>query len=293
MDPARPYTPDSPYHGANPNDPDRVGHARLHQHVARAGVRLSQLRQRGHAHLYAVLSQRQALLRPEDLWPEGYSSAWKHGDIYPWPDTWTKYTSSTGWKKTGPVEHYYDPQNAAENVYRLGMAEAEYYRDTIERQRRGRPAEEQSERRACGGYIVWKYNESWPQIYSAKLDYWGEPYLPFYAIKRAYEPLLLWIDLGTHVWLWAVNDTTKTVEGTATVRLVDPITGATPRQASCPVRVGPGQSAALLRLDQAGIGMFRREYVLFAELRGADGQTLARTTPSPTSSASSPFRRQS
>jgi beta-mannosidase len=214
---------------------------------------------------------------PADLWPEGYSSLWKHGDIYPWPDTWTKYTSSIGWKKTGPFEHYYDPQNAAENVYRLGMAEAEYYRDTIERQRRGRPAEEQSERRACGGYIVWKYNESWPQIYSAKLDYWGEPYLPFYAIKRAYEPLMLSIDVDTYVWLWVVNDTTRPVEGTATVRLVDPVSGEVPRQASCPVQVGPGQSKALVRLDQAGIGMFRREHVIFAELRDGAGKVIART----------------
>ena len=83
------------------------------------------------------------------------------------------------------------------------------------------------------------------------------------------------VDVGDYIWLWAVNDTTDPVEGTATVRLVDPITCVIPRQ-QVTVRWAPGQSVAVLRLDQAGIGTFRREYVLFADC-ATPGHSLART----------------
>jgi len=42
------------------------------------------------------------------------------------------------------------------------------------------------------------------------------------------------------------------------------------------VKVAPGKSSVVVRLDQAGIGAFRREHILFATLTGANGQVMAR-----------------
>ena len=99
------------------------------------------------------------------------------------------------------------------------MAEGLYYQDTVERQRRGRPAEEQSDRRCCGGYIVWKYNDSWPQVYSAKVDFFLEPYHAYYALRRAYAPVLLSFDMDTYIYFWVVNDSTEPVSGTVRIQL--------------------------------------------------------------------------
>ena len=64
------------------------------------------------------------------------------------------------------------------------MAEGRYYQDIVARQRRGRPAWEPSARRRCGGYIVWKDNDSWPQIYGATVDFLLEPYHAYFALAE-------------------------------------------------------------------------------------------------------------
>jgi hypothetical protein len=156
------------------------------------------------------------------------------------------------------------------------MAEALYYRETIERQRRGRPADDESLRRICGGYLVWKYNDSWPQIYSGKVDYFLEPYIPYYAIRRAYAPLLLSFEVGTYVWLWAVNDSPVPVKGEATIQLFHLPSNEVVSEIVRPVEVGPDRSAVVVRLDEAGIGTFYRDHVLYACLRDAEERVIAR-----------------
>ena len=197
-----------------------------------------------------VLHSLRRFMKVEDLWPAGYTTLYLPGERYPYPNTWLAYTASESWKKTGPVEQFYDAADAAGLVYRLGMAESLYYRDTIERQRRGRDATDPSDRRRSGGYIVWKFNDSWPEIYGGKVDYFLEPYRAYYAIRRAYQPVLLSFDIGTYIYVWVVNER--------------------------PVNVPPGKSVVAVRLDEAGIGAFRRERILFASLAGADGKVIAR-----------------
>jgi len=161
-------------------------------------------------------------------------------------------------------------------VYRLGMAEALYYQDTVERQRRGRPAAEQSDRRCCGGYLVWKYNDSWPQVYSAKVDFFLEPYHAYYALRRAYAPVLLSFDLDTYIYLWAVNDSREPVSGTVKIQLYHLERCEFRKEIKREVTVAPGKSVVVVRLDQAGIRAFRREHILFATLSDATGRVIAR-----------------
>ena len=276
LDPARYYQPSSPYYGMNPNDP-REGNTHGYTNMwfvpgydylnfASEDTRISA----------PVLHSLRRFMAPEDLWPEGYSTLYLHGNRRPFPETWMPYTCAESWKKTGPVEQFYDATDAAGLVHRLGMAESLYYQDTVERQRRGRPATEQSDRRCCGGYIVWKYNDSWPQVYSAKVDYFLEPKHVYYALRRAYAPLMLSFDFDTYLYLWVINDTREPVTGTVKIQLYHLEQNEFRKEIVREVTVPPGKSKVVVRLDQAGIRAFRKEHILFATLTDESGQVLAR-----------------
>ncbi len=277
LDPARYYQPSSPYHGMNPNDPaegNTHGYTNMwyvpgydYLNFASEDTRISA----------PVLHSLQRFMSPEELWPSGYTTLYLHGNRHPFPETWLPYTTSESWKKTGPVEQFYDASDAAGLVHRLGMAESLYYRDTIERQRRGRPATESSERRCCGGYLVWKYNDSWPQVYSAKVDYFLEPKHVYYALRRAYAPLMLSFDFDKHLYVWLINDTREQITGTVKIQLYHLERNEFRKEVVKEVSVSPGHSQVVVRLDQAGIRAFRKEHVLFAELTDASGQVLARS----------------
>jgi beta-mannosidase len=276
LDPHRYYQPSSPYFGMNPNDP-REGNTHGYTNMwyvpgydylnfASEDTRISA----------PPLHSLQRFMPPEDLWPEGYSTLYLHGNRRPFPETWMPYTCAESWKKTGPVEQFYDATDAAGLVHRLGMAESLYYQDTVERQRRGRPATEPSERRCCGGYIVWKYNDSWPQVYSAKVDYFLEPKHVYYALRRAYAPVMLSFDIDTFITLWAINDSQEPVTGTVKIQLYHLENCEFRKEIIQEVAVAPGKSKVVVQLDEAGIRAFRKEHILFATLTEKTGQVLAR-----------------
>ena len=277
LDPARYYQPSAPYYGMNPNDPREGttnGYTNMwfvpgydYLNFATEDTRIAA----------PVLHSLKRFMAPEDLWPEDYSTLSLHGMRYPFPGTWMPYTTSESWKKTGPVEQFYGAVDAAGLVHRLGMAEALYYQDTVERQRRGRPGEEPGERRCCGGYLVWKYNDSWPQVYSAKVDYFLEPYHAYYALRRAYAPLMLSFDIDTYITLWAVNDTRTAVTGSIKIQLYHLERNEFRKEIVREVTVAPGKSVVAVQLDKAGIRAFRKEHILFATLTDASGKVLART----------------
>jgi len=277
LDPARFYLPNSPYLGVDANDPkqgDTHGYTNIWYVPGYDDLVFASEDTRIAA---PPLHSLERFFAPEDLWPVEYLPVYRHGDRYPWPESWMSYTTSQSWKKTGPVEQFYDATSPGELVYRLGMAESLYYRETVERQRRGRAADEDPDRRVCGGYLAWKFNDSWPQIYSGKVDYFCEPYIAYYALRRAYAPVLLSLEVGAYVWLWAVNDSPVPVEGQVTVQLWHLHENTIQAEIVRRVHVEPDQSLVVLRLDQAGVGTFHRDHILYACLRDAGGNVLART----------------
>jgi len=277
LDPERYYQPSTPYGGAFPNDPqggNTHGYTNIwfvpgydYVNFATEDTRIS-------APTHGSLKR---FITPNDMWPEGYSTMMLADNHLPFPKTWVHYTTSEGWKKVGPVEQFYDATDAAGLVYRLGMAASLYYRDTIERQRRGRDANDASTRRRCGGYLAWKFNDSWPEVYSAKVDYFLEPYHVYYALRRAYAPVLLSFDIGTYIHAWIVNDSTEPVSGRVKIQLLHLDRNEFTREIVREVTVAPGQSAVVIQLDQAGIASFRREHLLFGTLTAKSGQLLARS----------------
>lgn len=275
LDPQRFYIPNSPYYGIDSNDPkqwDTHGYTNIWYipgydflNYASEDTRIAA----------PELRSLKRFFKPEHLWPSDYSPVWKPETTYPWPKTWNNYTGSISWKKTGPVQDFYDAESPEELVYRLGMAEAVYYRDTIERQRRGRTADSGPDR-FCGGYLVWKFHDSWPEIYSAKVDYFEEPLIPYHIIRRSYAPVLVSIDVDTWIHVWVVNDSIKPVKGTLNVTLFNFEKNAVTKSLQIPCSVDPDQSAPAVRLDQAGIGTFFRENVILATLNDQDGKEIAR-----------------
>lgn len=277
LDPDRYYTPSAPYGGVNANEPREGttnGYTNMwyvpgydYLNFASEDTRIS----------CPSLQSMEEFMLPEEICPEGYTTLALHGNMNPYPDTWRMFTAAESWKKTGPVEQFYDATDAASLANRIGMAEGVYYRDVIERQRRGRPATEKSYRRCCGGYLVWKYNDSWVSIYSAKVDYFLEPYHVYYTLRAAFAPVMLSFDMGTYLYLWAVNDSTLPVSGTVKIQLYHLQHNEFRKEIVREVTLEPGKSKVVVRLDEAGIRAFRKEHILFARWTADDGKVIART----------------
>jgi len=277
LDPERYFLPSTPYFGKDPNDP-KVGNTHGYTNMwFIPGYDFLNFASEDTRIAAPVLSSLKKFMAPEDIWPKDYSPLCTPGNNYPYPTSWLKYTTSTSWKKVGPVEQFYDASDAASLVYRIGMAEGAYYRDVIERQRRGRKATDAGNDRFCGGYLVWKFNDSWPQVYSAKVDYFLEPYHAYYTLKRAYEPVMLSFGLDSYYYLWAVNDSPVEVSGTVKIELFHLDRNEVRREITRQVTIPPGESKVVVRLDEAGIVTFRREHILSATLTGKDGKIIART----------------
>lgn len=276
LDPNRLYMPDSPYYGMEPNDPmewDTHGYTNIwyvpgydYLNFASEDTRICA----------PTLRTCRRFMSAEDLWPKDYSPVQLHGNQFPWPDSWNNYTCSISWKKTGPVEQFYDAADAEGLIHRLGMAESVYYQDTIERQRRGRSSGIDGDDRCCGGYLVWKFNDSWHEIYSAKVDYLLEPYIPYYAIKRAYAPVIVSFDMRNFIHVWVVNDSNETVEGMVRVTLFNIEKNEITDEAFFPVSIMPDKSIDVADLTYR-FKAIKKENILLAQLTDKNGNILART----------------
>ncbi len=196
----------------------------------------------------------------------------RHGGL-PWPAAYQKITSAESWKKIPPVEEFYDPQTPEEMVYVFGMAAGSYIRRTVEHYRRGREAQEAMGRRRCFGHLIWKLNTTYPHLYSSVLDAYLEPGIPYYFLKRAYEQLLLSVDLGDHPDVWVVNDTGSEVRGTCQVGLYDMAGNRLEAQCEFPVKVAAGESLLAGRADC--FGQFTRDRIIRARLVDEAGGVLA------------------
>jgi hypothetical protein len=276
FDPDRHFVESSPSLGAFPNDP-RGGNTHGYTNMwfvpgydylrfATEDTRISA----------PGLKSLRRFMRPEEIWPEGSSLLHVYGKTLPWPDSWQFYTTSLGERKVGPIEEFYDADGPEALVYRLGAASGAHYRRAIETFRRGRPSDRQDEPRNGSGYLVWKFNDSWPEIYSAKVDYFLEPYMAYYYIRRAYAPLAVMFDIGSFVHAWVANDTPERFDGTLRVCLHDMQKGETIARTERAVSVEAGESKCIVRLDE--FAQFDRGCVLSAELFDAMGDLAASAT---------------
>lgn len=299
LDPKRYYHIDSPYGGDFPNDPlAGDSHGYTHHWYVRGVKYPVLLTENARWSPPQIRTLRRYISDPGKLWPGGFVSrvthrrpnadstmsqdaALKKTDIYEegfLPPAWQRLGKGghilDG--RAGPIGDFYDTGDTPEGlIYRMGSAHSEFLRRDIERFRRGRPAHEADRPRRVMGHLWWRLNGTWPLIDSELIDYLLEPKMAYYAVRRAYAPVLLSFDIGNHITLWLTNDSGESVRGTVTFRMVDGSNGAILSEKSCSAEAAHDESKIVMNLDDQG--MFQRKHALYAELAGKDGRIITRT----------------
>jgi hypothetical protein len=141
------------------------------------------------------------------------------------------------------------------------MAHGEYLRDRVERERRGVPDGKPDGNRRCWGNMIWRLNDSWPIIYWSVIDYYLEPKIPYYFLRRAYDPILVSFE-RTHdsIAVWVVNDSPEPVSGRLQVyrRRFD---GKSRGQLETQVKLKPGHAKRCLVTTDLGPIYLRNEFL--------------------------------
>jgi hypothetical protein len=216
------------------------------------------------------------------LWPEGFAGTCDSPDDPPFPPAWMALTLDRKLGenflrvRAGEIGDFYDTVRTPEGqIYRWGQGQAVYIRQCVERLRRGRPLSEAEGPRRCNGHFWWKLNAAWPMIYSDLIDYYQEPTMGFYAMRRAYAPLLLSLEIGDWITLWLVNDTGNDFEGTVRFELRNGRGLAVIKQREAPISCPAGASRPVLDLRE--LGMLSRASPLCAWLYDGDGSLRAQS----------------
>lgn len=273
LDPGRYYHPNSPYGGAYANDPaggDTHGYTHL-WYVPQAAypVFLSENCRVS----TPVMRTMKRMMEPQELWPEGYRGQNTKRVRRAWPQTWEKHNSNQGVIKLGPVEHYYDADDAESMIYNIGAAHCEYIKKDVERFRRGKTAREPEGERKTKGHILWKFNNCSNMISYGVVDYFNEPQMAYYALKRAYEPVQVSFDIGDRISVWLVNDTMERLRGSLEASLFSLSQNRRTAGLTRTFELMPDESRLITFLDE--FGQFRRENVLLARVTDENGRPLA------------------
>lgn len=273
LDPGRYYHRSSPDGGAYANDPlggDTHGYTHIwyvpgnyHPVFLSENCRVSTPAKR----------TMKRMMKPEDLWPAGYDGLQHKNSELPWPEQWNQYNSNQGYWKLGDIESYYDATDLDAQLYRIGWGHGDYLRRRVERYRRGRPLGAASNERITKGHLLWKLNNSSNHIFFGVIDYFLEPFIAYYALKRAYEPVLLSFETGNFINLWMVNDTTREISGRVFVGLFDPLSNRMAKQFELPFEIAPDESKVITDLN--GFGQFKKNNILYAYAVADDGRRVA------------------
>ncbi len=139
---------------------------------------------------YAAHNMRK-FMSDEELWPKNFEFVVDIPGKKAWPPGWEHHSIGSAWAKTGRFQDYCDIQNVDDACRVFGMAHGQYIKERYERQRRGVPDGFPDRSRRSWGASVWRLNDTWPMIYMSVVDYYLEPKIPYYFLKRACEPLLI------------------------------------------------------------------------------------------------------
>jgi hypothetical protein len=278
MDPGRFYHPSSPAGGAYANDP-RAGDSHSYNHLwFVTGEHFPVQFSENTRSAPPLVKSLRRFIDPDRFWPGDFTGMVTGPDDLPLPASWMELTWNPAFMlgRFGEVGRFYDTNTTPEGlVYRFGQAQGEYIRRNVERYRRGKPLTDPDGPRRTSGHFWWKLNSTWPMVYSELIDYLLEPNMGYYAMKRAYAPLLLSFEITDRVHLWVVNDTGIDVEGQLLVRRYDADGARILDEFSRAVGVRAGESHLAMTLEE--LGMFWRGDRLHAELRDPTGRTLAQT----------------
>jgi hypothetical protein len=268
------------YHVSSPSQGRYANEATFaDSHGSRAAQRFVPGEQHGHffsENIRTFIPELKSLCRfipSDELWPEDYSNVMPNGTTIPIPKSWAERTINNFEKKTGPYELFYDATDPETLIYRLNAAAAYDIREIITKQRHGKPFYDGAGDRRCNGHLFWKLNTAWPQIYCAFIDYYLEPGMPYYMLRRHYAPVHISFDVQDHVYVWGVNDTPEDFDGIVTVEVHSLDSEKTTQKLSFPVGIPGGDSLITKSLDCLGHIPLRS--VLHCTLQSHDGKMVS------------------
>jgi beta-mannosidase len=212
-----------------------------------------------------TLTSMKRFLSDEELWPHGFDPAIRKPGEPAWPPAWTYHSTGIAtWDRVGTIENYCDPASAEDLVRVIGTAHGEYLQQRIERERRGIPDGAPAGNRRCWGNIVWRFNDSFPIIYSSVVDYYLDPKIAYYFMRRAYEPVLVCFErTPDRIHVWVVNDSPQTVSGPLVVQRMnfDGKPQGSQGKLQAEVTVKPGEARRCLDLSDFGEISLRTQFL--------------------------------
>lgn len=100
------------------------------------------------------------------------------------------------------------------NIYISQISQAEAGRYAVEHMRQNRER--------CLGSTYWQLNDNWPVTSWSSIDYFGRWKALHYAMKTAYDPVLLSCrEEGTGAEIWLSNESAQVVKGSVSWQLMD------------------------------------------------------------------------
>ncbi|MFC1761115.1 glycoside hydrolase family 2 protein [Planctomycetota bacterium] len=266
-DPTRMFHPSSPFGGPYSNYPLRGD---WHDYTTLNFVPLSSV-PLFNSELCRVSPPPAASMRrymtEEEFWPEGFAFKVDRPGKIAWPDMWEYRSAGSAWDKIGSIEKFCDPQNAEDLVRVLGTAHGENWQQRVEQQRRGALLGMPDGNRRCWGSMVWRLNDSWPITYMSAIDYYLEPKICYYYLKRAFSPVLLSFEqTADKIFVWVINDSAEAVAGNLTLTKMD-FQGKQSETLSRYVHINPGEAERCLDATPLRTIVKNREF-LTAEFNG-------------------------
>ncbi|MBA2362418.1 MAG: hypothetical protein H0V86_02680 [Chloroflexia bacterium] len=273
LDGTRHYHPSSPHGGHEPNWPlEGDWHDYTWQDLSPGSAVPLFASETGRASPPALPSMRR-FLDEDDLWPPGYDPAVREPGQPAWPPMWGYRSVDGSWEKVGDLGEFCDAKTPEELVRVLGTAHGEYLRRQVERHRRGVPDGVPDGRRRCWGHMVWRLNDAWPIVYYSVVDYYLEPKIAYYFLRRAFASVLVCFERSLDgLAVWVVNDSAGRLSGELVVRRMS-LEGSACRELGVDVALNPGESRRCLDTIDLGRLAVRRE-LLHASFLGEEATYL-------------------
>lgn len=209
---------------------------------------------------YSVNSMRK-FMSEEELWPKGFKYIIDKPGKIAWPDAWEYHTTGNSWQKLGRIQDYLDIQNVDDLCRVTGTAHGEYLKERYERSRRGVVDGQPDGNRRSWGAAIWRFNDTWPMIYMSVVDYYLEPKIPYYFLKRACEPVLISFEITPERYCaWVVNDSPATVNDSLIIELRN-FSGKLTKRVAQKVELKAGEAKRVSDLTQFGEILKRSEYL--------------------------------
>jgi beta-mannosidase len=121
--------------------------------------------------------------------------------------------------------------------------------------------------------MVWRLNDSWPIIYWSVIDYYLQPKIAYYFLRRCFSPVLVCFERTLdEVGVWVVNDSSERVSGELRVAR-ESFGGEVRGEAVTEVTVGSGEAVRALVVNELGPIALREEF-LWGRFAGVEATCL-------------------